>query len=77
MQSSLYLKILGGYKAYNCGSIEAEWTVRTWAQDADQPTIVGSVKLSEYGFDVSGDVLKAAMDKLDSGWSELDFQKHV
>ncbi|WP_415912242.1 hypothetical protein [Neptuniibacter sp. QD37_11] len=70
---------MGAHKNYNFGQVSGQWTVRTWAEDADAPEIVGTVGFTEDGFTVEGEVLQTALRqwdevKSDPATAELDFE---
>lgn len=68
---------LGGHKAHNCGSVKAHWTVSTWPEDEDTPTELGNISMSEQGFHVEGDTLKAAISAFQSSIPEMNFKRAI
>ena len=53
---------LGGKRSLGLGEVSAYWDVSVWEADDDSPQIIGTIKLSGNGFEITGDRLKVAVE---------------
>lgn len=65
---------LGGKRSLGLGEISAYWDVSVWEADDDSPQTIGTIKLSNSGFEITGDRLNTALELWDKAKNNL--QEH-
>ena len=56
---------LGGKRNLGLGQVSACWDISVWEANDDSPQIIGTVKLSDNGFEITGDRLSRAIELWD------------
>lgn len=66
---------LGGHKSHNNGLVSMSYTVTTWPIGEDKPVTLGTISLTEDGFEVEGEQLLKAREAFKNNSEQFEFTR--